>query len=322
MKNMNDVSLVYVWIGGKLPSWAYKSLTITKKLSGLKLVLITGRNVIVNFEFDETIYIEDLERGFNRNAKTKYKNKVDFWDVTKKRFELLRLYMKAKKIEKIFHAEFDNIIFNIAGLSEKLDSIGRGFFCPRDSHDRGIASLIYINNASSLDEFSETLKTKPELNDMNIIGLLLSKSKNYFSLPTENSLLWDKIESYKTLHYDKTGGIFDAAALGQFLFGIDPKISRRPIYNGFHNENTIIESLWDIQYNINFDSESNIKYKAKKVNLYNLHIHSKIFKRISSKKFVEKVLKNIENGNKTLIYFNHINIIKSYLYRIKALLKK
>jgi hypothetical protein len=322
MKNMNDASLVYVWIGGKLPSWACRSLTITKKLSGLKLVLITGRDVIVNFEFDEIIYIEELERDLSRNVKTKYKNKVDFWDVTKKRFELLKLYMKANKIEKIFHAEFDNIIFNIVGLSEKLDSIGCGFFCPRDSHDRGIASLIYINDASSLDEFSEALKSKPELNDMNIIGLLLSKSKKYFSLPTEGSLLGDQIEPYEVLHYNQTGGIFDAAALGQFLFGIDPRISGRPIYNGFQNENSIIESLWDIQYNINIDSESSIIYRDKKVNLYNLHIHSKIFNRISSRKFIKKVLKNIRNGNKTLICFNCINIIRSYLYRLKSLVKK
>jgi hypothetical protein len=321
MSNKNDVNLVYVWIGGKLPLWAYPSLKITKKLSGVKLVLITSRDVVVNFKFDEIVFIEDLEENFWGEVKTPYQNKVNFWEVTKKRFELLRLYMKVNRIEKIFHAEFDNIVFNIKSLSDKLDLLGLGFFCPRDSHERGIASLIYINDVSSLDEFSEIVKISPELNDMNLLGLLLTKSKNYFPLPTESSLLEGQIASYDVLNFNKTGGIFDAAALGQFLFGIDPRIINRPMYNGFQNENCIIDSLWDIKFNINMDCESNIEYGKYKVNLYNLHIHSKLFNKISNEKFLNKLLLNINNGNKTLMHLNIINIIKSYLYRLKVKIK-
>ena len=59
---------------------------------------------------------------------------------------------------------------------------------------------------------------------MSAFGLYAQKSKNFFSLPTES--FKENLRLFNTMHPHYTQGIFDAASIGQYCFGIDPKISK------------------------------------------------------------------------------------------------
>jgi hypothetical protein len=134
----------------------------------------------------------------------------------------------------------------------------------------------------------------------------------------DNNLCWDTISS------KSTGGIFDAAAIGQFLLGIDPRNSNKILYNAFENEN-IGCSLWEYNYKFekNSKSFSLINKQTKEItNLYNLHIHSKLFFLIQNEKNFFRILNRINDNKKTLLSFNfiHWNIISKLIYYINIVL--
>jgi hypothetical protein len=236
-----------------------------------------------------------------------------FWISTIERFIVLDQYMKAYGIKKIFHAELDNVIFNIALLAEKLDFHGKGFFCPRDSLVRGIGSLVYINDVNTLSKIDLAYRSSQntQSNDMEILGKLLRFEKNFFSLPSIPPTNLLELPNWDTLDAEFCNGIFDAAAFGQYLLGIDPKLKRTPLYNGFINENFNLNPS-DIKFDFNKDNYSlKVSYKlGESYKLYNLHIHSKLMRIIINRNKFFKIILRINKGKKTLIKLNLINIFR------------
>ena len=87
------------------------------------------------------------------------------------------------------------------------------------------------------EELQNKLKKKVKLITKNIKDI---KSKNFFSLPTES--FKENLKHFNIIHPKYTQGIFDAASIGQYCFGIDPKISKYyPTKNLFINENSKID---------------------------------------------------------------------------------
>ncbi len=320
--------LVFVWMGSKLPSWGKTALQLSKDLSGAEVVLISNRIAGQCSEVDAQYFIEDFYQApkFWLEAEQSFdvKFRDGFWVKTTERFFVLEQFIKAYSIDSLFHAEIDNLIFNIDGLSEKLDKIGRGIFCPRDSLSRGIASLIYINDhlaLSELNKFSANNKLA-EKNDMNLLGSLLNSSEKFFSLPTEHLIQNAHSVNWKSISPDDSEGIFDAAALGQFLFGIDPRNGGVLLFNGFENENKGCD-LWQLDYNINIrDRSFTIKDRLtnRTFNLFNIHVHSKLFGQLKNQKRFNSILKRINHGKTTLM---NIDLMQNRIFRsIKARLAR
>ena len=146
----------------------------------------------------------------------------NFWLFTSLRFEVLNYFIKKSNINSFFHAEIDNLLFNFDDLDDKFNQIGHGIFVPRDGKFRAIASFIYCNRPSCLDELLSLYSPpfNPE-NDMQALGIYANKSKYFFSLPTESYEYTKRI--WKVLLPEITNGLFDAAAIGQYCLGIDPR---------------------------------------------------------------------------------------------------
>ncbi len=204
----------------------------------------------------------------------------NFWTFTSLRFFVLRDYILSHQCTKFYHAELDNVIFQLEELDNRLDSVGKGLFVPRDSEDRAIASLIYCNSIPSMLLLCELYGNHNIINDMHALGIFAQLYNNYFfSLPTEsckaNSSLFDIVSP------SICGGLFDAAAVGQYLFGIDPRHNRyRPTKSQFVNENSKVD--WK-KIKIRIDNNKRILLcdhsesdnSPHSENLYNLHLHSK-----------------------------------------------
>lgn len=300
--------LVYVWIGEKLPLWASDSLKITKKICGVETILLTNRSVDRCISSSQHLYIEDFYSPIKPSALSKVH--VDnfrdgFWLKTLERFLVLKAFMKAYGVQKILHAELDNIVFNIDGLSEKLDEKGQGFFCPRDSLIRGIASLVYINSPNSMDCFEQINLAEAgiQFNDMTFLGEKLQSSKQFISLPTENSLESDASKGWEFIDPLEVGGIFDAASIGQYLFGIDTRNTFFPKFNGFVNENSG-SKLKDLRFKISLNDGMSFVYDQTKdidYRLFNIHVHSKIFSQIKNEHIFNLIVNKTNLGKKTLI---------------------
>ena len=317
MKNSNNIKppLVYVWIGKHFPEWARLALKLTNLNSGLVTILLSSKSIGSIKEVNQQYFLEDFyipPKKISKDFEEKRSEFRDgFWLKTTERFFVLQQFINKYSLNSIFHAELDNLIFDISNLNYKLDSIGEGFFCPRDSLDRGIASLVYINQPDSLTELTEMYirNTLEHQNDMLLIGSLFKKSNNFHSLPTENAFEKNREKKWKAISTDDTGGIFDAASIGQFLFGIDPRNCNTPLFNGYENENRGF-NLWDLKF-INIIENNRfqiIENKSNtKLNLYNIHVHSKLFNIISNQLKLSNIIESINSGKKTFMSLNFKN---------------
>ena len=316
--------LVFVWLGSRFPCWGHQALSLARSLSGLKVVLICNKSLGAIDDTDEQYFVEDFYEPPSawHNAKhtfsTKFRN--GFWLKTTERFFVLDQFIRKYKIPSLFHAELDNLIFDISSLGSSLDLLGSGFFCPRDAITRGIASLIYINDHNALIELNQFALNNnlTEKNDMTVLGHLLTNSDRFFSLPTENafqeSTPWSKINPIQC------HGIFDAAALGQFLFGIDPRNGPIRMYNGVQNENRGCD-LWRLNYLVDVDKNNCMvtnQIDNQSFKLFNLHIHSKLFSQLTDSRRLDKILTRIHNGQTTLMNFDLMQnrVFRSIKYRL------
>ena len=321
--------LIFIWLGNQLPNWAYSALKMNSFLSGSQLVIITSNKVKKLPICYQHYYLEDFYFPNNKIYEDEKKNNFrdGFWIKTTERFNVLYQFVIKYGINKFFHAEFDNIVFDIRNLDKKLDDIGKGMFVPRDNINRAIASLIYVNSIEALKFLNDYYQANSDKisNDMELLGKLFSVSNLYYSLPNERALMnKDNNLCWHTISSKSIGGIFDAAAIGQFLLGIDPRNSNKILYNAFENEN-IGCNLWE--YNYKFDKNRKsfllIKKQTKEItNIYNLHIHSKLFFLIQNEYIFFKILDRISNNKKTLLSFNFINwnIISKLFYFINHFL--
>jgi hypothetical protein len=202
----------------------------------------------------------------------------------------------------------------------KLDSIGNGVFVPQDSSKRALGSLIYVNKIECLREIVDfkSLGGFEFKNDMDILGNLVGASPNFFALPTEAHLGYLSMGNINSKSINEQyGGIFDAASLGQYILGVDPRNIKLPfLVNGFKNENSRIN--WkSLILHYDFDQEIIIaRYENISYRIYNLHIHSKYFPSNKSIIYIYRFIKLLNKNKKSIVCLNlknSINLTLRYL---------
>ena len=284
--SMNNLSpLIFVWLGKKIPQWSLETFKFARKNNASREIILLHNN-FQNLKYEKlflklSINLIQIKINLNQSEILNSKSLIEgsFWKLSSLRFEVLSDFIISRKINSFFHAEIDNLIFNINSLENKLNKVGNGIFAPRDDYDRALGSFFYCNDNSSIKEIIKLYKPPYKvLNDMHALGLYSQLNSKFFSLPTEsfenNKLLWDIINPLSL------GGIFDAAAIGQYLLGVDPNnVKYEPTYNLFENEKAKID------FNqLDFSTDGIDIYIKPSINndfykLYNLHVHSKNIKR-------------------------------------------
>ena len=156
-----------------------------------------------------------------------------------------------------------------------------------DNKNRCIPGIIYIPNFNLLDNLIKNYNfTK---NDMINMSVFYNQNKDIcktFPIIKQNNF-YNNVDLYNE-NYNEFNGIFDGAAIGQYLGGCDPK-NKNSDQKGFINETC------EIKYN-------NYKFKwiiidelyiphiiIDNINIpiYNLHIHSKKLQHFLNVKPVE-----------------------------------
>lgn len=263
-------------------------LTNIKQLVRLRhksIYVITNNAFFHRFsEFSENITlvaVEDLVDSYNYNQNTRLDNQFrgGFWALASARFFYLYEFMRSKDIENVIHLENDVLIYhNIAVLDRMIDKTK--IYLPFDTFTRNIASIMFIPNHTIF----KTVLDKYDFakNDMENFSIIQAQTGIIDNFPIFiNDSNGSPEHQFVTKNYNHFHMIFDAAAIGQYLGGVDPRNCPGDT-TGFVNETCIIK--YD-QYQFIWNAFDDIKcpfivIKDSSGNdcaypIFNLHIHSK-----------------------------------------------
>jgi len=217
------------------------------------------------------VFVESLNSKYNYNIHTKgFRN--GFWYLSSLRFDIIYNYMKKFNISNILHIENDVLLF------KNIDDIQfhnkNKILLTMDSENRCIPGILFIPNFILLQK---CLKYFTKNNDMyswanafNNLPDIIDTLPICFKQSETNEL------NIVTRNFNKYNVIFDAAAIGQYIDGIDPR-NNNSNTRGFVNETCVIK--YD-KYKFKFyDKKPYLIYGDKKIEIINLHIHSKNLKK-------------------------------------------
>ena len=147
-----------------------------------------------------------------------------------------------------------------------------------DSKDRCIPGLMFIPNCDILRKCIQMFN--PTLNDMQNFSLCYYKLNDIVdTLPIFLENTTNNVLRIVTNNFRYYGAIFDAAAIGQYLGGIDPR-NKSGDTRGFINETCVIdyskfEFIWKIENGLKIP---HIVVNNHNYPIINLHIHCKDLK--------------------------------------------
>lgn len=251
------------------------------RLNHENIYVLTNKVFFNNFQqfIDKIklINIDELNDNFNFYSKTDIdKNfRNGFWALTSLRFFYIYEFMKVYNIKDVIHLENDVLIYynckNIINNFEK-----EYLYLPFDTFKRNIASIMYIPSHELLKIILDNYDYSK--NDMENFYFIKNKTnliKNLPIFPKFNNINNAEI-NFVSENFHKFSCIFDAAAMGQYLGGIDPRNDSSNTI-GFVNETCVIKYnnfkfIWKEIYDIKrpFLIIDDVEYI-----IFNLHIHHK-----------------------------------------------
>jgi hypothetical protein len=246
---------------------------------GLLITIICDKEFMENFILFKDINLVDSSildiENFNKNNKLDNTFRSGFWTLASKRLFYLYSYMKQFNKENIFHIENDVMIYhNLENLIPDQTKI----WLTMDNINRCIPGIIFIPNYKLLALLISNYNYS--LNDMENMALFYWKNKNICD--TFPIIIKNKDYSCNDIYTEnnsKFEGIFDAAAIGQYLGGVDPR-NIPGNTKGFINETCVVnyskyKFIWKLINNLKIPF---IQIENKDYPIYNLHIHSKNLK--------------------------------------------
>lgn len=309
-------SVVFVQLGSELPHYVITALAQSRLFNKTcDLYLIAHRQALQKstFDFDgvgvRRIVADDMILGaehkmFLSRTRLDKNSRGGFWLYASERFLYLADLMEKYDLHDVFHLESDNMLYvDLATLLPIFQQNYKGIGAVFDNDQRCVPGFIYFANKQVSKKLAACFvqHAYENKNDMEVLGLfkqefgktwidtlpiiMKSYTKNY---ELESAMghkaqkpaqYWNNLAEFKSL--------FDAAAIGQYLGGIDPR--NGPCRPGFINESCLfnpskLRFLWQV------DSEGRrvpyMAFNGEAYRINNLHIHSKLLDQFVSKKFV------------------------------------
>jgi hypothetical protein len=208
-----------------------------------------------------------------------------FWLHTTSRFFVLADYIRQHSLENVVH--FENDVVPYFDPADKLLAFQSHapFSVPLD-RNRAIASIVWIANSGVAASLSQHLATVPANNDMEALNQFCLLHPDIAKpLPT----LPSNYAKHKGLDLarfcqgiETFGGVFDAAAIGQYVGGVDPQNnphnSRFFINESSDMDMREIDFGWDVSNGVRSPS---LRGEHENTKLLCLHAHSKDIEGIS-----------------------------------------
>jgi hypothetical protein len=249
------------------------------RLGHTEIYVLTNQHLFHEFEpFNDILKlvdVETLEDPFDFKGKSTLDKgfRGGFWFNTSARFFVIHAFMLKHGLKDVIHIENDVLLYY--NVDEEFDyGNDKKLYIPFDTYERNIASIVYIPDA---DIFSKILEHYDfGKNDMYNFSEIRKRTQLIQNLPIfvdgrdnalERTFVSNGFKKY----------IFDAAAIGQLVGGVDPRNAAGDT-RGFVNETCVIkykeegEIIWR---EIDGFNKPFIKIFTKEVPIFNLHIHCK-----------------------------------------------
>ena len=248
------------------------------RLGYTQIFILTNPHLFQEFEaFGDCITLIDVEAlddpfGFRENATLDKDFRSGFWFHTSARFFVIHAFMQRHGICDVIHIENDVLLYyNAEGIIEKPK-----LFCiPFDTFERNIASIVFIPDAEIFGKILAHYDFGK--NDMYNFSEIRKRTGLIQNLPIFVSTD-EQSEERAFVSYGFQQYIFDAAAIGQFIGGVDPR-NMPGDTRGFVNETCVIkyaeegDIFWKM---IDGFNKPFIKIRdGREIPIFNLHIHCK-----------------------------------------------
>ena len=323
--------IIYVWLGSSLPSWTSDFIRHCTSVNRAYEFLLLTDFEPEDKEIKKHLSIFMIESPWRYIAEGFMARSTEsFWQNTSLRFPAIYQFCINSGINQFFHIELDNIIDSICTLEYKLSLYGCGIFAPRDNVDRAIGSFIFCNRLESMAELVELYSQDNVTNDMIALGLYAQKyTEHFWALPTESYIHNQTL--FRVIDPEYCSGIFDAASIGQYMFGVDPIHKRyQPLRNCFVNEHCRLD--WKAA-TFNTDSGSvylGIKQEAFMEQLtwhrvYNLHVHSKSYEAVEDFYRKGRIFRRLLDRKSSIVRNSHYYYIGPFRFvydRLMAFIKR
>jgi hypothetical protein len=214
-----------------------------------------------------TVCVEDLPRSgahesFSAASRLDREFRGGFWHFAVERLFVLDAVYRALDLPPGFHIESDNLMFFDADdMARRLSPLYPGMAATFDADDRCVPAVLFINDATALTKLAAfmadaTLSAPPKVhqNDMRLLAAFRqANSRDIIDglaivPPDYPRELCSKIgkcpvdPDMYSRHFDVVRSVFDAAALGQYIYGVEPRssIGHRDTH-GFINETCVFD---------------------------------------------------------------------------------
>lgn len=223
------------------------------------------------------VYIEDLDENYinyTNSLNTTFRN--GFVYLTSYRFIAIYKYMKKYNSTNILHIENDVLLYKNVDTINFHDK--NKILITMDNYNRCIPGIVFIPNYLLLEEcLNNFIQGK---NDMENFAICYNKLNILDTLPIINKINNNYNLEFLSKNFSNYNTIFDAAAIGQYLGGVDPRNNPNNTI-GFINETCLIDYS---KYKFIWINENNLNIPHVVINninipIVNLHIHSKNLKK-------------------------------------------
>jgi len=250
------------------------------RLGHKNIFVLTDESFFNNFiQFGDSIRLIDVTTltdtyKYFSNTKMDKTFRGGFWTYASLRFFYIYEFMREYNVSDVIHLENDVLVYY--NCDELIDKFDKNFtYIPFDTFKRTIPSIVYIPTS---DVFKKILDLYDYgRNDMDNFSIIQKKSgliKNLPIFPYENIALEEV--AFVSQNYNNFKYVFDAAAIGQYLGGVDPR-NIAGNTTGFINETCVIKyNNYKFEWiTINGIKKPFIEINGEQIPIFNLHIHCK-----------------------------------------------
>jgi hypothetical protein len=304
---MTGPTFVQVNLGPSFPGFIWDSLRQIRMFNpGARVILLVNRgqegvseeraeSLEVKVHYYEELSKSDDHRTFLKKSRLDRRFRDGFWIFASERFFVLEAMMRELGLDEIFHLENDVLLYaDLCDLLPVFRAAYRHFAATFDTDERCVPGFVYVSDPESLTRYTSLLVTdrrNRKNNDMKSLGLYRREHGDEWCTPLPVvpegyeedfpmvNLLGGRPADPKifSAHAAELRGIFDAAALGQFTAGIDPRNSPGQSV-GFVNESAYYDPR-NLPIRWERDDRGRLRpsvvFRGSPVRLYSLHIHSK-----------------------------------------------
>jgi hypothetical protein len=267
--------VVFVHIGENPTPTLYSAAEVAKlALPDAEIFLISDQKRLLKsfsgtgIEFNTEAIQPFLSHFIKKNKELK-NLAGGYWLNTLMRLFALNQVAQLNPLEPILHLESDVYLYAQQNELQKFEFSQDLVSYPRLSGSRGVASILYSPNSETLLNFLRKLsailiENQSIVNDMDLLGFALNADVAMELPSTPHSQ-----EERGTTRY-----IFDGAALGQYLLGIDPIHTNGSVTSGYQNADYKFD-ISSFKWSIPQLGKLIITIQNKDYQILNLHAHSK-----------------------------------------------